>query len=92
MKKTLEMLWKEYFAEKCATIDTEEEKSISRNTIEMRKKAAELLTKEQNDAIEKYVDALCQMQSAFVKKAFFLGCEFTASFLLEAGNFLSRSK
>ena len=54
MKHTLEKLWDEYFAEECAVIDTEEERMFLRKAAEVHKKASELLTKEQNNAIEKY--------------------------------------
>ena len=38
------------------------------------------------EAVEKYVDALCDLEALFVKKAFLKGCEFAVSFLLEAGD------
>ena len=34
-------------------------------------------------ALEEYVDALCDIEALFAKKAFFKGCEFSTSFLLE---------
>jgi len=37
--------------------------------------------------VEKYVDALCDLEALFVKKAFLKGCEFAVSFLLETGSF-----
>ena len=43
------------------------------------------LDKEQQEALEKYVDAIYDMESLFIKKAFFKGCEFTLSFLTGAG-------
>ena len=87
MKKTLEKLWKEYFAEECAAIDTEEERTLAKKALDMHKMVNELLTKEQIVATEKYIDALFEMQNSFAKKAFFKGCEFATSFLFEAGNF-----
>ena len=87
MKETLEKLWKEYFAEECATTDTEEERTLAKKALEMHKTVNELLTKEQIVAIEKYIDALFEMQDSFVKKAFFKGCEFAISFLFEANFF-----
>ena len=42
---------------------------------------------DENAAVSKYVDSLCEMNSLFAKKAFFTGCEFTFSFFFEAGNF-----
>ena len=85
MKLTLEKLWNEYFAEECAAMNSEEERALSKRAIELHKGVIELLTKEQNDAIEGYIDALFEIQESFVKKAFFKGCEFATAFLLEAG-------
>ncbi len=89
MRETLENLWKEYFAEKCALIDTKKEKELAKKAVEKHKIANELMTKEQINAVEKYVDILCEIQDSFVRKAFFKGCEFTISFLMESGNFKS---
>ena len=87
MNKALEELWNEYFAEKCAVINTKEEKSLAKKAVEMHKEAGKSLTKEQNDAIEKYVDILYEIQNSFVKKSFFKGCEFAISLLIEVYNF-----
>ena len=87
MKITLEKLWNEYFAEECAAINTEEEKALMKKAIEMQKKANESLTKEQSDAIEKYIEVLYQIQGCYIKKAFFDGCEFATSFFFELGGF-----
>ena len=84
MKEILEKLWNEYFAEECAVIETVEEKEHTKNAIELHRAANELLTKEQSNAVEKYVDELLKVQNSFVKKAFFKGCKLTASFFLEA--------
>lgn len=86
MKITLETLWNEYLADQCAVIDTEEERELANTAILLRKTISVLLTKEQSDTVEKYVDVLCELQYFFVKKAFFKGCEFATSFLLQAGN------
>ena len=82
MKITLEKLWDEYLAEECATIETEEERKTAKCAISLHEKANALLSKEQEIAVEKYVDALSDIQSLFVKKAFFKGCEFAFSFLV----------
>ena len=87
LKNTLDKLWNEYFSDVCAAIDTDEERKLTKNAIELHEKANTLLSKEQEDAVEKYVDALCDIEACFVKKAFFKGCEFAFSFLLEAGIF-----
>ena len=86
MKETLERLWSEYLLDECAEIDTDEERSLTERTAELHKKAIALLNREQQEAVEKYVDALCDIEALFVKKAFLKGCEFAVSFLLEAGN------
>ncbi|MBE6698968.1 MAG: hypothetical protein E7584_01835 [Ruminococcaceae bacterium] len=87
MKETFEKLWNEYFAEECAAIDTEEERALVKKALKMHEMVNELLTREQIDAIEKYIETLFEMQDSFVKKAFFKGCEFAISFFFEAGNF-----
>ena len=83
MKETLEKLWNEYLLDECAIIDTEEEKNLTKMTAALHEKANALLNKEQQAVIEKYVDSLCELESIFAKKAFFKGCEFSVSFLLE---------
>ncbi len=87
MKETLEKLWDEYLSDECAVIDTDEERKLTKKTLELHEKVNGLLNKEQEEAVEKYVDVLCDMEALFVKKAFFKGCEFAVSFLLETGNF-----
>ncbi len=86
MKEVIETLWDEYFSEKCAAMDTDEERSLAKKTVELHEAASSLFNKEQEAAVEKYVDALCEMEAIFVKKAFFKGCEFSFSFLLQMGN------
>ena len=68
MKETLETLWNEYFMEECAAIDTDEERTRTRKAIELHEKANALLSKEQQVAVEQYVDALCDVEAIFVKK------------------------
>ena len=72
--------------DKCAVMDAEE-KALLKQAIELQKIANVLLTKEQSEAVERYIDALYEIQSVFAKKAFFKGCEFATSFFLEALNF-----
>ena len=87
MKETLERLWKEYLLEECAVIETDEERRLTKKTGELHEKANSLLNKEQEEAVDGYVDALCDANALFVKKAFFKGCHFVVSIFLEAGNF-----
>ena len=87
MKKILENLWNEYLLDKCAIIDTYEEKSLTKKAAELHQKANSLLDKEQKDAVDKYIDELCNIEALFAKKAFLKGCEFAVSFIFEAGSF-----
>ena len=86
MKETLDRLWNDYLLDECAEIDTEEEKNLTQKAVELQEHANALLNKEQQEAVEKWVDVLCQTDAFFAKKAFFKGCEFAISFLLEARN------
>lgn len=83
MRETLEKLWNEYFAEKCALINTEEERALIKKAVDMQKSANETLTKDQRKAIQEYIEAIYEFQSFSVKKAFFYGCEFATSFFFE---------
>ncbi len=73
--------------EECSTIDTEEERELAKRAVKRHKAVSDLLTNEQNEAMDKYIEALCEMQGSFVKKAFFKGCEFATSFLYSIGAF-----
>ena len=84
MSAKFESLWNEYFAERCATIHTDEEKTLIRRAAEMHDEINRLLTKEQIEETQKYIELLYEIQSVFVKKAFFTGCGFATSFLFEA--------
>lgn len=86
MKETLKKLWNEYLLDECALIDTDEERNLTKKCVELHEKASALLNKEQEDAVEKYVESLCDIEALFAKKAFCKGCEFAISFLLESLN------
>ena len=86
MKQTLDKLWNEYLLEKSAVIDTDEERTLTRALAELHEKANDTLDEDQRTAVEKYVDALCDIDALFAKKAFCKGCEFAVSFLTEARN------
>jgi len=86
MRETLEKLWTDYLVDECALIDTDEERNTTKMISDLHEKAYSLLNKEQRDAVQKYVDALCDAEALFVKKAFLKGCEFSVSFILEASN------
>ena len=85
MKKTMENLWNNYLLDECAIMDTEE-RALLEKAMETQRAVNVLLTKEQNKAVEEYIEALYEIQSIFAKKAFFKGCEFATSFFLEALN------
>ena len=86
MKPTLEKLWNQCYAEECSAIDTDEERILTKKAIRMREMVNKLLTEPERDAIEKYIEILWEIQGYCVKKAFFKGCEFATSFLVETGN------
>ena len=83
MRETLERLWREYVWDQCAQIETEEERELTKKASKLHEAANTLLNTEQQAAVEKYVDAFFEMEALFLKKAFFKGCEFSTSFLLE---------
>ena len=87
MKKRLENLWNEYLLDKCAAIDTYEEKALTKKAAELHEKANSLLDKEQKDAVDKYIDELSNIEALFAKKAFLKGCEFAVSFIFETVSF-----
>lgn len=87
MKEILEKLWNEYFFEECAVIETEDERKLMKKTAQLHEKLNDLLTKDQKGAVEKYIESLNSIEAVFAKKAFFKGCEFSVSFLLEVRNF-----
>ena len=78
-----EKLWDEYFYEKCLTVVTDEEREILKKTADLRKTVDGVLTSEQIAALDKYIEALSQMQSIGCKKALLNGCRFTVAFLNE---------
>ena len=83
MKEIFDNLWSEYLAERCAVIDTDYERALAKQTVKLHEVANELLSTEQIAAVEKYIDSLCDIQGAFVKKAFVKGCEFALALLFE---------
>ena len=83
MKETLENLWDEYLY---STVDMDRERQLTQKTIDLNKKAMGSLNDEQREAVEEYIDAIYDIETVLIKKAFVKGCEFTASFLLEAGD------
>ena len=86
MNKTLEKLWDDYISDECAIIDTKEEKELIKKASKKHEFINGVLSKEENAVIEEYVDTLCEIQSCFAKKAFIKGCEFAASFIIEANH------
>ena len=85
MEKILEKLWNEYLSDECAVLCTDEERMLAKKALGLHEKASVMLNRSQEEAVEKYLDAICDIDALFVKKAFLKGCEFTFSFLLETG-------
>jgi len=83
MNNGLDKLWHDYFSEICAAIETEEEKKRTKIAVELHERANELLDEHQKAAVERYVDALCDVEALFAQKAFLKGCQFAALFLVE---------
>ena len=83
MKKILENLWNDYFAEAVGAIETDEERELSKKAIDLHEKVIKALTSEQNEALEMYADSLSDISAAYSKKAFFKGCEFAFSLIFE---------
>ena len=86
MKETLEKLWHEYFSDKCSVINTDEERRLSKIALELEKKFKDSMSKEQEEAVNQYINALYDLEELFLKKAFYMGCEFAVSFLWETQN------
>ena len=84
MRETLEKLWQDYLLEECDSVKTSKERKMMKNAVELHENLSEILSEEQRNALEKYIDTVCEIDSIFAKKAFFKGCEFVVSFLLEA--------
>ena len=89
MKTATEKLWEEYLSDKCAVITTDEERALIKRASELHEAMSRALTKGQGEAVDKYVDALNEIQAFFSRKAFSIGCELGVSFFLETA-FLSR--
>jgi hypothetical protein len=86
MKETLENLWYEYILDGCAKIDTDEEMDLTKKIVHLHARANALLNEDQQIAVKEYVDAVHDLEALFAKKAFFKGCEFAISFILESGD------
>ena len=79
----LKRLWDEYFADEDAVIKSDEEKEILGRILEMQDALIKIITNEQNEAVERYVDALLELQCVALRKAFIKGCRFSVSFLMD---------
>ena len=87
MKKTIKKLWKEYFVEEIATIESDEERELTKKAAKLHEEMNSLLSKEAYDATEKYLNSIYELNSLIEEKAFTKGCEFAISFLLDASGF-----
>ena len=88
MKEILEKAWNEYFCEWCSAIENKKEMGSLKNVCEMHETLNRLLTKEQDEALDKYVEAIYENQAHIIKKAFFKGCDFAMSLVFEARSFI----
>ena len=79
----LEKLWDEYLWKESCAVETDREKELAKSALVMREKVNALLTAEQQEALEHYVNALNAMDSHSAQKAFIKGCKFAASFLID---------
>ena len=84
MKPHLEKLWNDYLVDECAILKTAEEKELAARLTQLREQLHALLSAEQRAAVEQYLDALCDLDALFARKAFVRGCEFAVAFLREA--------
>ena len=80
----IQKLWDDCFSDECALIDSEEERALLKAVIDIHESMRAFLNDEQEAILEKYIDSLCELQSYAAKKAFIKGCEFSASFFIEA--------
>ena len=85
MKQTLWGLWHDYLIDECGKHETDEERKLTSAVCDLHEAASALLSKEQTAAVDAYVEALCELEALFARKAFCKGCEFAVSFLREAG-------
>ncbi len=85
MKGKNEGIWKEYFMDECAVMETDEERRLAKTAADLHERAVALLNGEQEEAVSKYIEALYGVEAAFAEKAFLKGCRFAFSFLMEAG-------
>ena len=74
MKETLEKLWSEYLLDECAVIKTNDERNLSKKASLLYDELNASLSNAQKEACEKYIDALCSLESSFTKRAFIKGC------------------
>ena len=86
MNNILEKLWSEYFCEDCSAINSEEEKAIAKILAQTRNEIENLPINEFRESIENYIAFMYKAQSLALKKAFFKGCEFAISFLVEVSS------
>ena len=85
MKDVLNRVWHEYFSDECLRVDTDEERRLLGCAADASEELNRLLTAEDRRAVERYADAIYAMQDVLIKKAFFKGCEFAVTFVIEFG-------
>lgn len=80
MKEILERLWDEHLSAECAAMDTDEERALARTSVALHEKVRALLNEGQEEMVESYVDALCDMEAHFIKKPFLRGVNLRSPF------------
>ena len=83
MKEIIEKLWNEYLMEECAESISSEENELWEQNGKFRETLYTMLPDEQKVNIDNYIEAFCNIQEKCIKKAFFMGCKFTLSFVSE---------
>ena len=78
MNKILETLWKEHYAEECATLESKEERALAKKAVNMHNEFNEFWNEE---SLEKYIEALCEIHSLQAQKAFLKGCALAVAIL-----------
>lgn len=87
MKEIFENLWNEYLWDKCTTIDSDEERELIKRSAQLHEKVNALLDDDEEKAVNKYIDSIYDIESLFIKKAFFKDCEFATAFTNGIYNF-----
>ena len=84
MDRTIEKLWTEYLSDECYAIETSEERKLTKKALKLHERVNALLNCEQQELLEKYVEAVYDAEALFFEKTFLKACKFAVTFILEA--------